>query len=169
MSDIISFGSHLVTARIGYNHHGLYIGEQQVIHLTSNNKVEIVSLADFKQGNDCWVQKYQSRFTRAEIVFRAKSYLGDEEYSLLFNNCEHFVNKCIHDVPYSEQVNNAALGTVNAGIAINQLVQTSAVLNTGGLVTTSAVTGFALLSTTPIVPAAIVGYGVYKFIEWLND
>lgn len=165
MSHVISFGSHLVAQRIGYNHHGLYIGEQQVIHLTSNNKVEIVSFAQFTQGQDYRVEKYQSHFTRAEIVHRAKSYLGDESYSLLFNNCEHFVNRCIHDVAYSEQVNNAAT-TVGTGIVAHQVMQTSAT----SLVTATAVTsGLTLLSTTPIAPAAIVGLGVFKLVQWLSD
>lgn len=170
MSDFISFGSHLVTKRIGYNHHGLYIGEQQVIHLTRANKVEIVSFAQFTQGQDYRVEKYQSHFTRAEIVQRAKSYLGDESYSLLFNNCEHFVNKCIYDVAYSEQVNDAAMTTANAGIVANQIMQTSAVISAGGLVTSTAMTsGLTLLSATPIAPAAIVGLGVFKIVQWLSD
>jgi hypothetical protein len=28
---------------------------------------------------------------------------------------------------------------------------------------------FTLLSTTPIVPAAIVGFGVYKLVQFLKD
>ena len=169
MSDSITFGSHLITQRIGYEHHGLYIGEQQVIHLTSASKVAIVSLAQFTQGHDYRVKKYQSHFTRAEIVQRAKSYLGDESYSLLFNNCEHFVNKCIHDVAYSEQVNNAAITTVNTGLLANQVMQTSAVISAGGLVTSTVVTsGLTLLSATPIAPAAIVGLGVFKIVQWLS-
>ena len=40
---------------------------------------------------------------------------------------------------------------------------------TGGSVMSTGTAGFALLSTTPIIPAAIVGFGVFKLIQFLSD
>ena len=65
MSDL-TLGCHLVTPRIGYQHHGLYIGNEQVIHFTSNSQIEIVSLSEFKDGNGYSIRKFHSKFSRKE-------------------------------------------------------------------------------------------------------
>jgi len=166
MSDLIK-GSHLITPRFGYDHHGLYIGHHRVIHLTSDNYIEEVSLSAFTTGKGYRIQKEDSAFSASEIVSRAKSYLGREDYSLLFNNCEHFVNKCIHDKPRSQQVNNAAL-SVSAGTSL-AITQASAATATGLVTASSVASGITLLSTTPVLPAAIVGLGVFKLIQFLAD
>lgn len=38
-----------------------------------------------------------------------------------------------------------------------------------GATFTTGTTGFTLLSTTPIIPAAIVGFGVFKLVQFLTD
>ena len=166
MSDL-TLGSHLVTPRIGYQHHGLYIGQNRVIHLTSNSQIEIVSLSEFTDGNGYSIQKFHSKFSRQEIVERAMSRLGNDNYHLVFNNCEHFCNWCIHDKHRSQQVNNATLTATSRGLAV---AQASTVTTATGLVTASALTSsVTLLSATPILPAAIVGFGVFKLVQWLSD
>ena len=166
MSDL-TIGSHLVTPRIGYQHHGLYIGQNRVIHLTSNSQIEIVSLSEFTDGNGYSIQKFHSKFSRQEIVERAMSRLGDDNYHLVFNNCEHFCHWCIHDEHRSQQVNNATLTATSTGLAV---AQASTVTTATGLVTASALTSsVTLLSATPILPAAIVGFGVFKLVQWLSD
>lgn len=177
----ISIASHLVTPRFGYQHHGLFTGNNQVIHLTSNDIIEEVSLSDFTQGNGYQIQKYHSKFSQQEIINRARSRLGYEDYSVMFNNCESFVNWCIHDKSISNQVRtHAALtGSLGAQMAINSLIKAPAIANltiaemaaatTTGSTGLVGATGITLLSTTPIVPAAIVGYGVYKLVQFLKD
>ncbi len=106
--------SHLVTPRFGYTHHGLYIGNSQVIHYSGfgnemrGGPVEIVDIDTFCNGRDYEIQYHNHvQFTPAQIVDRAKSKLGESQYNLIFNNCEHFVNWCIDNLGVSRQVNNA--------------------------------------------------------------
>lgn len=178
MTDL-TLGSHLITPRIGYQHHGLYIGDSRVIHFTSTGRIEEVSLSTFADGNGYTHHKYHSLFSRKEIVERAQSRLGHDDYSLIFNNCEHFVNWCIHDKPKSKQVNNAVntVGTGVAGLAARHLTTQAptalATLTAAELATvstgTTLATGFTLLSATPVVPAMVAGYGVFKLVQWLCD
>jgi hypothetical protein len=176
----LTLGSHLVTPRIGYQHHGIYIGNEQVIHFTSNSQIEIVSLSEFKDGNGYSIQSFHSKFSRKEIVERAKSRLGDENYNVIFNNCEHFCNWCIHDKPISRQVRtHAALTSSLVPMAMSSGLTSTPTLAgltlaeltaaTGGSVMSTGSAGFALLSTTPIVPALLVGLGVFKLVQFLRD
>jgi hypothetical protein len=166
MSDLITIGSHLITPRICYTHHGIYIGQNRVIHLTSKSKVEEVSLSEFTDGNGYSIQSFRSKFSRYEIIDRALSRLGNDNYNVIFNNCEHFCHWCINDENRSQQVNNAAL-TTSTGLAV---AQASTVTTATGLVTASALTSsVTLLSATPVLPAAIVGFGVFKLVQWLSD
>jgi hypothetical protein len=41
------------------------------------------------------------------IIQRARSRLGEHRYKLLSNNCEHFVEWCLHDEARSFQVDRA--------------------------------------------------------------
>jgi hypothetical protein len=178
MSDL-SIGSHLITPRICYTHHGIYIGNQQVIHLTSANTIEEASLSEFTDGNGYSIQKFHSKFSRQEIIARAKSRLGDSDYNVIFNNCEHFCNWCIYDKPISHQVRtHAALTSSLVPMAISSgltstptlagLTMAEITAATGGTLGTGTA-GFTLLSTTPIIPAAIVGFGVFKLVQFLSD
>ena len=178
MSDL-TLGCHLVTPRIGYQHHGLFIGNEQVIHFTSRSQIEIVSLSEFTDGNGYSIQKFHSKFSRQEIVDRAFSRLGDSNYNVIFSNCEHFVSWCIHDKSISKQIRtHAALTSSLVPMAISSgltstptlagLTMAEITAATGATFTTGA-TGFTLLSTTPIIPAAIVGFGVFKLVQFLSD
>jgi hypothetical protein len=108
-------GDHLVTPRIGYTHHGLYVGDGRVIHYAgfadglSKERIEITSLARFSDGHGISIRKHSSRlYKRKKSVERALNRLGENAYNLLFNNCEHFVNWCIEGEHNSPQVNQAA-------------------------------------------------------------
>lgn len=175
----ITIGSHLITSRTGYQHHGLFTENGKVIHLTSNNVIEEIPLETFTQGRSYHIKKYHSQFSRKEIINRARSRLGYENYSLLFKNCEHFVTWCIYGQAESKQVQRAVgLGVITPP-AIMSAISTNAptlagltmaeiTAATGGTMVSSA-TGITLLSTTPIVPAAIVGFGVFKLVQFLSD
>ncbi|MBT2684226.1 lecithin retinol acyltransferase family protein [Bacillus sp. ISL-37] len=89
-------GDHLYVNRwlgLDYSHHGLYLGRGNVIHY-SQFEVRIDSLEDFAQGGKIHVMDSDLIYTIETVIRRAKSKLGEEEYDLLFNNCEHFVNWC---------------------------------------------------------------------------
>lgn len=91
-SDFV-LADHLRASRFGYTHHGLYFGHYQVIHY-QNGKVRVDSLEDFKKGCEIRVIDSVTTYSKENIISRAFSRLGEREYNLIFNNCEHFVNWC---------------------------------------------------------------------------
>jgi hypothetical protein len=91
-------GAHLTTPRTGYEHHGLYVGGGRVLHYGGYSRpgrsapVEEVTLAEFTRGRGFTVRSAEStQFSGQQAVARARSRLGEDRYSLLTNNCEHFV------------------------------------------------------------------------------
>ncbi|MBL4830478.1 MAG: lecithin retinol acyltransferase family protein [Aliivibrio sp.] len=115
-------GDHLISPRVGFEHHGLYIGNREVIHYSGFTEgfgkgfIEITSIEDFEQGRESKVKNHIFPFYDAnERVERACSRTGENSYDLLLNNCEHFVNWCFNGVKSSSQVNNK-VAQVNAAI-----------------------------------------------------
>lgn len=104
-------GTHLVTLRRGYRHHGIYVGGGRVVHYAGLSRcwrrgpVEEVPLERFADGRPV-VSKPAAgaRFGGAEVVARARSRLGENRYRIASNNCEHFCEWCICGEARSEQV-----------------------------------------------------------------
>jgi hypothetical protein len=106
-----ALGSHLVTPRRGYLHHGIYVGDGKVVHYAGlarglrRGPVEEVSLARFTRGQPAWVRSSSAPdFDCREVIRRALSRLGEDCYRLLTNNCEHFCEWCLRGEPRSFQV-----------------------------------------------------------------
>jgi hypothetical protein len=105
-------GAHLITKRHGYSHHGIYVGAGRVVHyaglsggLWHCGPVEEVSLSRFGGGSAIGTVEYTTvTYSPEEIVRRARSRLGENDYRLLTNNCEHFCNWCVSGVSRSAQV-----------------------------------------------------------------
>jgi Lecithin retinol acyltransferase len=96
-------GSHLVTPRFGFAHHGIYVGGGKVVHYGGlghrcfGGPVEEVSLAGFTRGHGAWVRPHKLvRFGFAEVIRRARSRVGENRYRVLSNNCEHFCEWCLN-------------------------------------------------------------------------
>ncbi len=109
-------GDHLVVSRWGYDHHGLYAGNNHVIHYTGpfssegpvTGQIIVSSLEIFTGNGDCYRREYSHRYySPSESLARAYQRLGERAYNLQFNNCEHFVTWCIQGVHHSEQVDQA--------------------------------------------------------------
>ena len=107
-------GDHLVSPRPGFTHHGLYVGNNEVIHYAGyssgeeSGQVVLTSLEVFRNGHPCRVVTHNlRRYAPEQSVERAWSRLGEAHYSALLNNCEHFVTWCIQGVHHSEQVDQA--------------------------------------------------------------
>ena len=136
----MQIGDHLVTPRTGYTHHGLYLGNQQVIHYSGKThhdqgSIQLVSLDEFCEGKACRVRDYPFRvYGRKESVERAELRLGEANYSILFNNCEQFVAWCIMGFGYSEQINTV----------VSAAIETKALMETQG---TQAVVSYVAQST----------------------
>ncbi|MGO8854961.1 MAG: lecithin retinol acyltransferase family protein [Steroidobacteraceae bacterium] len=104
-------GAHLTTSRRGYSHHGVYVGHGRVVHYSGSSgfwqcgPVEEVSLSQFAVGHAVRVLDHlRSPYSPEEIVRRARARLGENDYRLLTNNCEHFCTWCISGVGRSAQV-----------------------------------------------------------------
>jgi hypothetical protein len=106
-----ALGAHLVTPWMGFAHHGIYVGNGNVVHYGAlmydiiRKPVEEVSLACFSGGRPVFVIAHaEACLEAAETIARARSRLGEKTYRLLSNNCEHFCEWAIHGVARSFQV-----------------------------------------------------------------
>ena len=92
-----------------YKHYGIDCGDGTVIHYRKPSEViEQTSMATFSQGNPVYVAKYSKGFAYIPdvVVERAKSRLGEHDYNLLSNNCEHFACWCKTGISDSKQIRN---------------------------------------------------------------
>ncbi len=100
-----------------YHHHGVYIGNGRVIHfsgtgseISAGGRVIVEdSIADFAKDGVVMVLNVppDKRLSLETILARAKSRLGETDYNLIDNNCEHFASWCVEDKPISKQVKRA--------------------------------------------------------------
>jgi hypothetical protein len=104
-------GAHIVTPRLWYTHHGIYVGAGQVVHyagLSSSLRrgpVTKVSLAEFAHGRPVRMHdESHVAYSGLEVAARACSRLGEDTYDVLRNNCEHFCSWCLIGAARSPQV-----------------------------------------------------------------
>ena len=92
-----------------YKHYGIDCGDGTVIHYRKPSEtIEQTDIATFSQGNPIYVAEYSSGFGYIPdaVVERAKSRLGEHDYNLLTNNCEHFAVWCKTGINDSKQIRN---------------------------------------------------------------
>ena len=104
-------GAHLVTPRLAYAHHGVYVGGGTVVHYAAFAKhwrrgpVEEISLRQFADGYALWVRPARTNgLPCAEIVRRARSRVGENRYRFFSNNCEHLSEWCVNGEHRSPQL-----------------------------------------------------------------
>lgn len=183
----LNYGDHLISPRIGYEHHGIYVGNSMVIHyqgpFSGHDACQIVRsrLSQFAQGNDVRVQQHPYRhFSREEAVNRARRRLGERSYNLLFNNCEHFVQWCIEDRHHSPQVTRAAQTVIASQVvkaSVGKLASTTGAGLTSAYVSSTAATSTAASlvalgsapTWAPVAVGIVTAYGVHKLWGWLTD
>lgn len=176
--DAIPIGAHLVSARRGYTHHGIYAGEGRVIHYAGlangieSGPVEETVVESFCAGRGFKFKTYVDGFAGDEIVRRARSRLGEESYGVFHNNCEHFCLWCCLGDHRSPQVDKAMyVGTPGLGGAVGfgsrMLIASggaavglsgagvmSGLASAGGLVGGGAVAGIVVLGAAPAAALA---------------
>ena len=118
---ILESGDHIRVKRTGYYHHGVYIGDNEVIHYTALDedgithpekvKVTRTTLEVFLRGGIVEKAIYSSseqknRFNPNEIIRRANSKVGEGGYNFINNNCEDFANFCCYKVKTTTQIDN---------------------------------------------------------------
>lgn len=132
-------GDHLKVMRTGYSHHGIYVGRGLVIHYSGevkrkkNASIKRVRLGTFAAGRSPKVVEYEPGdcLPVREVVRRAEYRIGEQDYSLVVNNCERFAIWCkTGRETYGEQVERGAAvievaapsltlpGTLAAGTAL---------------------------------------------------
>jgi hypothetical protein len=109
-----ALGAHVVTPRFGFSHHGIYVGNGNVVHYGAliydivRKPVEEVSLECFAQKRPVFVVEHdETTRCASEVIRRARSRLGEGSYRLLTNNCEHFCEWALHGEARSFQVDLA--------------------------------------------------------------
>lgn len=113
-------GSHIRTKVGEVYHHGIYIGNDEVVQFglpsefmqnPKNIKVLKSNMKDFLVGF-LEVRVYDKKELKEkrsdeEIVSIALSRVGEGNYNLFRNNCEHFAYECVFGVKRSDQVDSA--------------------------------------------------------------
>ncbi len=124
-------GQHLKIKKAGgtYTHHALGLGEGRVIHysglandLSTAGIIEEVALEEFAQGKDIKVRPHDDRkYSIEDAITRAKLRLGEDQYHILHNNCEHLIEWCITGEHRSHQSRRGKL-LYSAGMGARALV-----------------------------------------------
>ncbi len=122
-------GDHLRVQRWLYRHHGIDMGDGTVVHasgepglLKLDAEVRQTEMTDFLRGGSAVVGNSDNRLPANEITRRALTALGGRDYSLLFNNCEHFAHWCETGNAASRQVDTYALAGAALGVGARMAI-----------------------------------------------
>ena len=104
----MSTADHLqVPRRHGlFNHHGIDLGDGTVAHYLEGREILRSPVSEFSQGEVVSVMEHTNASPAGVTLRRAMGRLGEQNYNLLFNNCEHFATWCKTGRHRSEQVDS---------------------------------------------------------------
>lgn len=174
-------GDHVLVRRFRYTHHGIDLGDGTVIGYTGepwrkcDARVCRTSMEQFARDGVVQIRRYGGRDDVDTTVARAESRIGETDYDLLRNNCEHFAVWCVTGQSLSSQVEGALTMTGVAGgsgaaaaVSLN-VVATAGVVPgvsgpgvmsglaaAGGMVGGGAVAGLALFGAIPAFGSALL-------------
>ena len=77
-----------------FNHHGIDLGDGTVAHYLEGREILRSPVSEFSQGELVSVMDHTDASPAGVTLRRAMSRLGEQNYNLLFNNCEHFATWC---------------------------------------------------------------------------
>ena len=77
-----------------FNHHGIDLGDGTVAHYLEGREILRSPISEFSQGGVVSVMDHTDASPAGVTLRRAMSRLGEQNYNLLFNNCEHFATWC---------------------------------------------------------------------------
>ena len=89
-----------------FNHHGIDLGDGTVAHYLEGREILRSPLQEFSQGHPLQVISHIDASPVGVTLRRAMGRLGEQNYNLLFNNCEHFATWCKTGRHRSEQVDS---------------------------------------------------------------
>ncbi len=100
-----------------YQHHGIDFGDGTVIHYSKAREIAEVARTSydaFAWGNPVNPVRQTDPYPPDLVMQRAESRLGERQYDLLQNNCEHFANWCTTGRSESRQL-------ASFGLRVDQL------------------------------------------------
>jgi hypothetical protein len=115
-----------------FNHHGIDLGDGTVAHYLEGREILRSPKEEFSRGLAISTVSYppDSCSPAGVTVRRAMGRLGEQNYNLLFNNCEHFAHWCKTGRHRSNQVEDwlhtGSLGALAIGQFIPAAVFTAA-------------------------------------------
>ncbi len=95
-----------------YQHHGIDYGDGTVIHYRKTDDEAVISRTSFETfswGNPVYPVYHAVEDASDVVIERAESRLGERQYDLFFNNCEHFATWCKTGRHESAQLANFGL------------------------------------------------------------
>lgn len=153
MTQNLQIGDHLTSPRsylgVPYAHHGIVSAVKpavRVIHYSGfcegaeRGPVIETNLAGFCCGH-AWKKRVHKcrQYDGHASAQRARTRLGEEHYSLMFNNCEHFVYWCIQGRKKSQQVRRVGLSATGTGCLIaKHLLRRAPQMVAGGAVVSAS-------------------------------
>jgi len=92
----MSAADHLEVSRQHglFNHHGIDLGDGTIAHFLEGREIIRSSIEEFAKGSQFIVVSHKNSSSKRITLTRAMSRIGEKNYNLLFNNCEHFANWC---------------------------------------------------------------------------
>ena len=114
-------------------HHGIDLGDGTVAHYLEGREILRSSLEEFSRGQDVSMVSHEQASPAGVTLRRAMSRIGEQNYNLLFNNCEHFANWCKTGRHRSGQVEDwLHTGSLGA-LALGQLMPAALLTGLGML------------------------------------
>ncbi len=90
-----------------FHHHGIDLGDGTVAHYLEGREILRSSIEDFRQEQPITVIEHDAASAKGVTLRRAMSRIGEQNYNLLFNNCEHFATWCKTGRHRSGQIDSA--------------------------------------------------------------
>ena len=126
----LNAGDHIYFRRRGllYSHHGIYAGDGMVIHFKGiekekrNPTVIISDIDNFLNNGRLRRRSYKKRRQHSETLQIAREHLNKKEYSLAFNNCEHFASYCATGKKKSKQIRRVTGGIIGVTLAVTATI-----------------------------------------------
>ena len=117
-----------------YDHYGVYESDNVVYEYGTGTgekgkkaSVHRTTLEDFVRGSEkCFVLVFPDSvkvFSSYETIQRARSRLGETEYNLVTNNCEHFAIWCKTGISESHQIEDLMNAMTETGRQIRKGLQ----------------------------------------------
>lgn len=155
-------------------HHGIDCGDGYVIEFQGydrGGKIARVTLHEFSNRRDVKIKYYETRaIDDSDIVVKrakelldqkkAEDILGQKEYCVFFNNCEHFATYCKTGLKESEQIKFFIKNGINIIKSQSRVIEKSVFKGA----TTTVTQGVVTKATTQAVTKAVVKSPVSKLL-----